>query len=292
MRALRWVAVLLLVVATPFAISGFWAERALSDPGSYSDRAAQAWQVSVVRAEVADEIGDQVEAEIRRRAGASQGESNILLDTAISLARDRIEAGVGSPEFAEAWRQWQGDLYADLGEIARGGQPPVTRVSGSELTVDIQPLVAALLSGGLPGFAGDFASDIVGDEPIETTIDTESDLAGELASLGLLAASRWWALAGVVALLAAAAATTRPPRRGLAAGLIAAAAGCTVASLLVVLTPGGTSDGSTPHLADAMTKALTAGWAGWLMLGAVLTAPVGAALLLLPRRRAPRSGSA
>lgn len=271
---------LVLLVAPPLAVSGFWADHALSDHAGYAERMQQQWLQGDVRAEFGAVVTDRAREQIQ----GSLGEGG-LADIATGFATSFIASGLGSEAFVGAWGDWHRQLHEDLAAIVKGQSPRTVSVDGTFLTVDIAPLVSSLLTGPIGGLA----LRVVGQEGLVQRIDTGYDLAGQLESFGRLWSIRWGVALGSVIGLALWTALWRPRLRGAGLGLLLAAAGCAVAGLWRVLAappPGG----DFPALTGAINDALLAGWSTWLLVGGALFGAAGAALLVLGR--APRNAAA
>lgn len=262
-----------LLVAAPLAVSGFWADHALDDHAGYAGRMQDAW----VRGGVESEFGAVVTGQAREQIQGSIGEGG-LADLATGLATNVIGSGLGSQQFADAWMLWQQQLHQDLAAIVQGAPPRSVGVEGSILTVDISPLVSALLSGPIGGLA----LQVLGDDVLVQEIDTGYDLQGQLDSFATLWSSRWWAGAAAAAALAAWTALSRRRLRGAGFGLLLAAAGCLFAAgWQTVAAPA--PSGDFPALTGAITDALLAGWSTWLLVGAALLGAAGALLVVVGR---------
>ena len=111
-------------------------------------------------------------------------------DTAVAYAQGVLDSSLQSAVFQSGWHAWQSSLHKDLATIARGGTPPVTTVDGSQISVDITPLVRSLLTGPV----GFLARSALGDEPMIKSIDAGEDVESQLAWLGRIAGVRWWAV--------------------------------------------------------------------------------------------------
>lgn len=257
---------LVLFVTTPLAISGFWADRALSDHAGYAERMQQAW----VQGGVESEFGTVVTDKAREQIQGSLGQGG-LADIAAGLATNFIDSGLSSEQFVGAWGQWQMQLHEDLAAIVKGESPRSVTVSGTTMTVDIAPLVSSLLSGPIGGLA----LRMVGEDLLVQRIDTGYDLQSDLEAFGTLWSSRWWAAAVSALALALWIAVSRPRLRGAGFGLLVASGGCLAAGLWRLIAEP-TPNGDFPALTGAINDALLAGWSAWLLAGAALFGVIGA----------------
>ena len=267
----------LLAIAAPLAISGFWASSSLPDSDGFADRLADEWERGLIQQEFVITMQASAEEQIRSEVG--QG---FFGDIAVNLVNDSMESAAESPEFAAVWRQWMYDLHQDLVLIARGGQPAGTSVVGNTVTVNIEPLLEVLVSDELLALGGDRL-----EVPATYEFVTQDDLAGQLRGLDQLEQARWPALvtAIVVGLLLVLA--TRPRLMGLGWSMAA----ITVGSILAAgwLTWGRSDEpppSPTPLLNEAISAAMTAGWRADLLIAATLSGALAAAALFMTTRRA------
>ncbi len=285
MRLSRIPALLLAAILGPLAIAGLWAEHALNDSTGFADSMTEALDDPDVLAELEILATDAATQKIYEYFSVTGPGQHTLADTAVAYAQGVLDSSLQSPVFQSGWHAWQSSLHKDLATIARGGTPPVTTVDGSQISVDITPLVRSLLTGPV----GFLARSALGDEPMIKSIDAGEDVESQLAWLGRIAAVRWWAVLGFVVIVAVAALQV-PGRRlqALGVALLAAGVGCLVALLgrwiyHALVTVDETAIGR------AAEHALAGAAPSWLVTAAVLFGLVGAALLALPALRAARA---
>ncbi len=287
MRVLRIVLVAVLAVLGPLAASGFWVDRALDDSTGFARQMTQAWRTDEAlqeefRANLLATMDDQLSGALE-----SSG-SGFLSGIAEDFATSAIEDQLPTPQFAAAWARWTFALHDDLALIARGGTPRVTAADGSLLTVDVSPLIEALIPGGLAGFALSF----LGDDLNVQQFDAEYDIETSLSQLGMLWSLRWWAILAAAGSLAALTVAWRPPLRGVAVGLLAAAAGCLATGIWRSIAGTDPPIPEPTALGSAMSAALIGGWAGWMFGTAALLAVTSGALAVVDRRRFGAGGAA
>jgi len=270
---------LLALVSVPLAVSGFWADRALSDSDGYAARMQDAWLTGGFQGEINELVTTAATERVQDFFGANGTGQNFLADLALQVVTDRIDAGLASGDFVKAWTEWHRQLHQDLAATVQGGQPETTAVAGSTLTTDLTPLVSALLSGGI----GDVARNALGDEVLVQQIDLGYDLQGQLRSLGDLWSARWWAAAAALVAVAAASWIAVPHLRGTAWALFAGSAGC-LAAWVWRLLPAPSVDIPTTALSRAVTDALVGTWSTWLLIAGLTLAAGGTAVLLRQRR--------
>lgn len=280
MKVWRTLLVLLLALLTPVTISAFWAHQSLRDHDAYADRMVAALADPAVQ----EEFGAAVTAAVEERLfpAPTMTDSSFLANAARSIVTDTVTDGIGSPEFARAWRDWQAALHRDLLLVAQGGTPPETQISADTLRVNVAPLVLALLAGGL----GSLASNFVGDSPIMVDLELTSDVPSQLAALNTLAQSRWFLALGLIVIVLALFSVAYSKPRLFAAAFLVAALSCLGAGIAVVTAVGTTpTDSTTPLLAAAVTDAVLAGWPQWLFVGAGIAIVVSLLAALAGRSR-------
>lgn len=274
-------ALLVAVVATPLAVSGFWVGHAQADADGFVARMQDAWAQGGVRDELTDQVQTAAAARVYEQFGVTGSGQNWLADLAVGFAGGQIEAGLSSEQFRTAWGEYHGALHADLAAVVRGDQPANIEIDGSVVTLGLAPLVSALDFGPLTGQV----RGALGGDLLRWELETGTNLEGQLRALGTIWELRWFAALGAFAALVAAVLLNVGRRRGAALGLLAAAAGCLLTWIWRLL-PVPAADGVTPtELSTAVGDAVVAGWDRWLLTAWVLLGVTGAALLLVTGRR-------
>ena len=276
--------ILVILVATPLAVSGFWSDRALDDSTVFGRQMQAAWRSGDLQPEFRQMITDATTEQVNSYFQVTGPGQNPLADTAQGYAETMISNNLDSPAFLVQWGVFNAALHKDLATIIKGGTPEVTSVDGSVIAVDISPLVSALLTGPI----GQIAQGLLGDELSVQHIDVGYDLEPELASLGRLWSARWWLALAAAAAFGALLLVWRPALHGAAAGLLAGAVGS--AGFALWRTAGG-GDPPAPEptaLSEAFSAAMVSGWVPALVTASVVLALLAIAAVLVERFR-PRS---
>ena len=286
MRIIRVVLVIALVALVPLSVSGLWADRALSDSDAYAERMKQAWKTGGLMSEFDGLLTDATLEQVYDYFGATERGQNALADFAADFAVGTVTRQVGSGAFVKAWYDWHYGLHQDLAAVIRGETPPgATEVDGSELTVDISPLVGALLTGRI----GDLVEQAAGDQLSVQRFDTGYDLESDLESLGSMWSARWLVVAAAVAVYAALVLLFRPRLVNAAVGAAAGSIGCVAVAIWRSATSGVSPEvlaaSPTPLLSQAVSDAITGSWTTWLLTSAVLLGLASVGMLVLARRR-------
>lgn len=286
MTFLRALAALLSGILLTAACLGFAFARSLDDPDPFVARMDEALTDPAVAAEVKSVVRSQVLAAGERLA-AGAGPLAELARSGAQSAADEIAAEVDSEQFRVAWSSWAELLYDGLTAAAAGAADPQVSVAGSDITVEIEPLVAPLLGASL---AGDLTGvlQVLGRDT-GVTITTEVPLQRILRAIDQLAQLRWplvIAGAGALALTALAG----PRRRAWLAGALLWSSVCLAAagSLLLLRASVSPPGSDFPELSRAVTSALTAPWSSLLLTAAAVGVVLGVVMVvvaLVPTRR-------
>lgn len=279
MIVIRLLAALLAACASMAAVLGFSVAASLTD----SDRFVSAMDQAITRPIVQQEVEQVIRQEVMaasERLTQNAGPLGELARSGSEAVAGRLGQEVSSDGFRAAWTDWSRLLYEGLADNAAGLPNDQVFVSGSDITVGIEPLVAPVLgdavAGGLTGTLEFLGRDT------DVTIVASMPLQTVLSAAGTLSEWRWVALAAAL-LMALVAVLSGPSRmRWLGITLLLAAALTAGLAALVQATQDATPTGSqTPQLTQSVVTALTEPWQNALVAAAMVLTLVGAGALIL-----------
>lgn len=186
LRILGTIVAGLLALAATF---GFATQRTLDDREAFTTAMTSALDDAAMTAEIKGEVAEEVGQALDRLSDSGGTLAQLGAALGSQAVEEQVVAVVDTPVFRKAWQDWSGVVFDGLVAAAQGRTDPDVSVSGSTLTIAIQPLLQPVFGEGLAGGAVRLLEFVDADAVVE--VHTGVPLARILKITGTLAEWRW-----------------------------------------------------------------------------------------------------